>query len=63
MVALDAKRVKNFHIVTFADETSTKDYEPLFIIYVDNVKVYFSKHKEHARAVYEKILAMNGEKL
>lgn len=57
MVALDAKRVKNLHIITLAEESSC------FIVYVDNIKVYFSKYQEHAHAVYEKILAMNGEKL
>lgn len=57
MVALDAKRVKNLHIVTFAEESSC------FIVYVDNIKVYFSKYQEHAHAIYEKILAMNGVKL
>lgn len=54
MIVLDYKNVRNSRTVTLAKDGN------LYVIYVHNVRVYFSIVYEHAKAFYTKIVAMNG---
>ena len=54
MIVLDYKNVRNSRTVTLAKDGN------LFVIYVHNVRVYFSIVYEHAKAFYTKIVEMNG---
>ena len=55
MVALKAQRIKNAHIITLAQEQN------FYVVYLQNVRVYYSLYYEHAFSVYKKILEINRE--
>ena len=57
MVALQAQRIKNAYIITLAQE------QDFYVVYLQNVRVYYSVYYEHALSIYKKILELNREEM